>query len=204
MPDLLIPFLIFGLSMSFTPGPNVIMIAASGVNFGWRRSIPLYFGVVLGFMSLLLAVGFGLGAVFDRYPAIHNLLRYAGAAYLIWLGIRIATSGRKKSAAEPNQNNEAGRRPFSFLQGAALQWVNPKGWIMAVGAMSIFTLPDRAIAPQVLLIVAILGAMGFASMALWLGSSVLIARYLTTEQALRRFNIALGISCILSVVLIFV
>jgi threonine/homoserine/homoserine lactone efflux protein len=155
-------------------------------------------------MSLLLAVGFGLGAVFDRYPAIHNLLRYAGGAYLIWLGIRIATSGRKKPADDPSQGNEAGRGPFSFLQGAALQWVNPKGWILAVGAMSIFTLPDRAMAPQVLLIVAILGAMGFASMALWLGSGVLISRYLKTERALRRFNIALGTLCILSVVLIFV
>ncbi|MDZ4735118.1 MAG: LysE family translocator [Rhodospirillaceae bacterium] len=117
--------LIFGLTMSITPGPNVIMIAASRVNFGWRRSIPLYFGVVLGFMSLLLAVGFGLGAVFDRYPAIRNLLRYTGAAYLIWLAFRIATSGRKKTA-DPDQGMDAGRRPFSFLQGAALHGSIPR------------------------------------------------------------------------------
>jgi threonine/homoserine/homoserine lactone efflux protein len=91
MPDLLLPLIVLGLSMSLTPGPNNLMIAASGANFGWRRSMPLYLGILAGFVSLLFAVGFGLGTVFVEFPALHGILRYLGAGYLVWLGIRIAT-----------------------------------------------------------------------------------------------------------------
>jgi len=209
MPDLLLPLLALGVSMSFTPGPNNFMVAASGANFGWRRTLPLYFGIIAGFVSLMLAVGFGLGAVFDRFPILHEILRYVGAAYLIWLGVKIATGWGKKSGpavgAEKSPANDRGSgKPFGFLQGAAFQWINPKAWVLSVGAMAAFTLADRPMAPQVLMIVAVLGALAFPSLGLWLGSGVLVARYLKTERAMRIFNIALGCLCIASVVLIFV
>lgn len=209
MPDLFLPLLLLGVSMSFTPGPNNFMVAASGANFGWRRTMPLYFGIIAGFVSLLLAVGFGLGAVFERYPILHEILRYAGAAYLVWLGIKIATGWGGKSqpadGAEKSPANDRGTgKPFGFLQGAAFQWINPKAWVLAVGAMAAFTLADRPMAPQVLMIVAVLGALAFPSLGLWLGSGVLVARYLKTERAMRIFNIALGCLCIASVVFIFV
>jgi threonine/homoserine/homoserine lactone efflux protein len=209
MPDLFLPLLALGVSMSFTPGPNNFMVAASGANFGWRRTLPLYFGIIAGFVSLLLAVGFGLGAVFDRYPILHEILRYAGAAYLIWLGVKIATGWGGKSApsdgGEKAPANDTGRgKPIGFFQGAAFQWVNPKAWVLAVGAMAAFTLVDRPMAPQVLMIVAVLGALAVPSLGLWLGSGVLLARYLKTERAMRIFNIALGCLCIASVIFIFV
>lgn len=237
MPDLLLPLLALGISMSLTPGPNNFMVAASGANFGWRRSLPLYFGIVAGFVSLLLAVGFGLGAVFERYPILHEVLRYAGAAYLIWLGIKIATgwSGRRTPDARSSNGSDAPPdaaparasavapdsaavaaasvassidapppRPFGFLQGAAFQWINPKAWVLAVGAMAAFTLVDRAIAPQILMIAGVLGLIALPSLALWLASGVLAARYLRTERAMRIFNITLGVLCIASVVFIFI
>jgi threonine/homoserine/homoserine lactone efflux protein len=209
MPDLFLPLLLLGVSMSFTPGPNNFMVAASGANFGWRRTMPLYFGIIAGFVSLLLAVGFGLGAVFDRYPILHEILRYAGAAYLIWLGIKIATGwGGKSQPADGTEKSPAIDRgtgkPIGFFQGAAFQWINPKAWVLAVGAMAAFTLAERPMAPQVLMIVAVLGALSLPSLGLWLGSGVLVARYLKTERAMRAFNIALGCLCIASVVFIFV
>ena len=209
MPDLFLPLLALGVSMSFTPGPNNFMVAASGANFGWRRTLPLYFGIIAGFVTLLLAVGFGLGAVFDRYPILHDILRYAGGAYLIWLGVKIATGwGGKSAPSEVGQkapaNDRGAGKPIGFFLGAAFQWVNPKAWVLAVGAMAAFTLADRPMTPQVLMIAAVLGALAFPSLALWLGSGVLVARYLKTERAMRIFNIALGCLCIASVVFIFV
>ena len=206
MPDLLLPLLALGLSMSFTPGPNNLMIAASGANFGWRRSVPLYLGILSGFVSLLLAVGFGLGVVFDRYPALHDVLRYLGAAYLVWLGLRIATGwgAKSRSATDPGDASPAGGKPLGFLQGAAFQWVNPKAWVLAVGAMAAFTLPEKPMAPQVIMIVAVLGALAIGALLLWLSSGVLAARLLKTDRALRIFNVVLGSLCIASVVFIFV
>ncbi len=215
MPDLFLPLLALGVAMSFTPGPNNLMIAASGANFGWQRSLPLAFGIVLGFMSLVLAVGFGLGVVFDRYPLLHEVLRYGGAAYLVWLGFRIATGwgakpAREAGAAGPGADaNTAGAaatrgKPIGLLQGAALQWVNPKGWVLAVGALSAYTLPDRAMAPQVLMIAAVLGVLGIAAQSVWLSSGVLARRYFRSDRALRILNLVLGGLCIASVVFIFV
>lgn len=209
MPDLFLPLLLLGVSMSFTPGPNNFMVAASGANFGWRRTLPLYFGIIAGFVALLLAVGFGLGAIFDRYPILHEILRYAGATYLVWLGIKIATGWGGKSQpsngdAKSPANDRGTGKPIGFLLGAAFQWVNPKAWVLAVGAMATFTEMNSPMAPQVLMIAAVLGTLAVPSLALWLGSGVLVARYLKTERAMRIFNIALGCLCIASVVFIFV
>lgn len=209
MPDLLLPLLALGVSMSFTPGPNNFMVAASGANFGWRRTLPLYFGIIAGFVSLLLAVGFGLGAVFDRYPILHEILRYAGATYLVWLGVKIATGWGGKSGPHDGEtkspaNDPGTGKPIGFFLGAAFQWINPKAWVLAVGAMAAFTLANRPMAPQVLMIVAVLGALAFPSLGLWLGSGVLVARYLKTDRAMRIFNVALGCLCIASVIFIFI
>ena len=213
MPDLFLPLLVLGIAMSFTPGPNNLMIAASGANFGWHRSLPLFLGIVLGFMTLVLAVGFGLGVTFDRYPLLHQILRYAGATYLVWLGFRIATGwGSKRPtslesgnvAAATDDNTNSGGTPIGFFQGAALQWVNPKGWALAVGAMAAYTLPDRPMTPQILMIVATLGVLGIAAQLVWLWSGVLARRYLKSGRALRIFNLVLGGLCIASVVFIFI
>lgn len=180
MPDLLLPLIVLGLSMSLTPGPNNLMIAASGANFGWRRSMPLYLGILAGFVSLLFAVGFGLGTVFEEFPTLHGILRYLGAGYLVWLGVRIATGWGVKTAPAGDAANASsgsrGGKPFSFLQAAAFQWVNPKAWVLAVGAMAAFTLPDRSMTPQVLMIVLVLGAMAVGALWLWLASGLLAAR----------------------------
>ena len=128
--------LAFAFVSSITPGPNNFMLLTSGANFGFRRTIPHMFGIAVGFGTLLLAVGFGLGALLEQFPTLHLVLKIAGGSYLLFLAWKIAGS---RSLA----NDETVARPISLLQAAAFQWVNPKAWMMALSAMVLFTNPQR-------------------------------------------------------------
>jgi threonine/homoserine/homoserine lactone efflux protein len=181
----------FVLVTLFTPGPNNAMLMTTGLNFGFRRGQPHLWGVALGFAVMVLAVGLGLGAMFAAYPATYAVLKYAGAAYLLYLAWRIATSGEVKEGA-------AGARPITFLQAAAFQWLNPKGWVMAVGAVSAYA----AVAPfpyNMLLIAFLFGSLGVASSATWLGFGTGLKRLLTSSpRAVRAVNIAMALLLVAS------
>ena len=125
----------FACVMSFTPGPNNILLAASGVNFGFVRSIPHILGVKFGFVALLAACALGLGLLFTTYPVAQTALKISGAAYMLWLAWKVANAGSASGAS-------AGNRPISFLQATAFQWVNPKGIVAAVAAVALFIGPD--------------------------------------------------------------
>ena len=134
--DAFLALLVYAFVTSITPGPNNLMLLASGVNFGFVRTIPHMLGIGGGFLVLLLAVGFGLGAVLTAFPSLHLALKIAGGAYLLYLAWRIAMS---RSMAK---DGETKGRPMTFLEAAAFQWVNPKAWVMAVGAMAIYANPQ--------------------------------------------------------------
>ena len=129
--ELAAAFIVFAVATLFTPGPNNIMLMASGLNFGLSRTVPHGFGVPLGFGFMVLVVGFGLGAFFAAFPIAYQVLKYVGAAYLLYLAWRIATA-----AGVHNENARA--RPFTFFQAAAFQWVNAKAWVMAIGAVTAY------------------------------------------------------------------
>ncbi len=131
--------LVYAFVTSITPGPNNFMLLASGVNFGFIRTIPHMLGIGGGFLSLLLAVGFGLGAVLTAFPSLHLALKIAGGAYLLYLAWRIAMS------RSLGKDGDTKARPMTFLEAAAFQWVNPKAWVMAVTAMAVYTNPERAV-----------------------------------------------------------
>lgn len=192
----LIPLLLFAASVSFTPGPNLVMITASGANFGWRPSLPLYWGVVLGFSFMVLAVALGLGALFETWPLLHTVLKFGGGAYLVWFGIRIATARRTEAG-------EARGRPFSFIEAALFQWVNPKAWVCAIGAVAVFIRPDLPTWLQALALTAALGVISLAACALYLGGGVAIGRWLTSPLAFRIFNLFMGGLTVASVALLF-
>ena len=120
--------LLFAFTTSITPGPNNMMLFTSGVNFGFRRTIPHMLGIGVGFFVLLIAVGLGLGALLHTVPLLYTALKFAGGAYLVWIAWKIGTS---RSLSE----RESGAQPMSFISAAAFQWVNPKAWVMAVTAM---------------------------------------------------------------------
>src|SRR5215475_8948591 len=130
--QLFLPLLTFVVAMTITPGPNNIMITASGANFGFRRTIPHLLGIVIGFPVMTLTIGVGLGELFRTWPIVHTVLKYVGTAYLLYLAYRIATAARGGEA-------QSRGRPLTFLEAAAFQWANPKGWMMAVGAISAYT-----------------------------------------------------------------
>jgi threonine/homoserine/homoserine lactone efflux protein len=185
-PDTFLALLVYAFVSSITPGPNNFMLLASGVNFGFVRTIPHMFGIAVGFVSLLLGVGFGLGAVLSTFPALHLALKIAGAAYLLYLAWKIAMSRTLGTARE----NRA--QPMTFGQAAAFQWVNPKAWVMAVTAMAIYT---NANAPflSVFLIALVFGMVNFPSVSCWAGFGVALRGFLSDPVRLKWFNIAMGL-----------
>jgi len=199
VPEFLGPLVTFAVATAVTPGPNNIMLTASGANFGFRRTVPHMLGVAIGFTVMVAAIGLGLSELFERFPVIHQLLRYGGTAYLLYLAYRIATAAPAASdAAQP-----AGR-PFTFLQAALFQWVNPKSWMMAVGAISTYTTVGGDLILESVLIALIFGAVGLPSTALWAALGVAISRLLRARWALRAFNIAMALLLVASLALMFV
>ena len=129
---LLIAFVLFATVMYFTPGPNNVMLLSSGLTYGFRRTLPHIAGITFGMAFMIGAVGLGLGTIFLTYPVLQKILKYAGAAYLVYLAVAIAMSG----AAPYRQDNARG--PMTFWGAAVFQWVNVKGWVMVIGTITAY------------------------------------------------------------------
>jgi threonine/homoserine/homoserine lactone efflux protein len=179
--DLLLGFALFALVTSITPGPNNTMLLASGVNFGFNRTIPHMLGITCGFFVLVVAVGFGLGAVFQTYPLLYTVLRYVGAAYLLYLAWKIAHSG------PVSDSEQSDGKPISYLGAAAFQWVNPKAWIMAIGAISTYT-PMQGYFTNVIVIAAVFALINLPSVSVWAACGTLLRNVLKDRRWLRLFN----------------
>ena len=177
--DLLPALMAFAFVTSVTPGPNNLMLMASGANFGLRRTAPHALGVALGFVAMAAATGFGLGAAIEAAPWAEAVLKAASVAYMLWLAWRIAHAAAPEARA-------AGGRPLTFLQAAAFQWVNPKAWAMALGAMSLYA-ADGALA-SVLVVATVFGAVNLPSVGVWAALGTQLRRVLTNPRRLRAFN----------------
>ncbi|MFS8111825.1 LysE family translocator [Rhizobium jaguaris] len=182
--------LLFAFTTSITPGPNNMMLFASGVNFGFRRTIPHMLGIGAGFLSLLLGVGLGLGALLHTVPLLYTALKFAGGAYLVWIAWKIATS---RSLSE----QESGVEPMSFLSAAAFQWVNPKAWVMAVTAMATYTNPQLYLV-SVLLVGLAFAAVNIPSVSTWAGFGSALRDWLSDPVRLKWFNITMAVLLVLS------
>lgn len=169
----------FAFATSITPGPNNLMLMASGANFGLRRTLPHMLGVSLGHMFLMVMVGLGLVRLFDLWPVLHAALKVAGTAYLLLLAWKIARS------AAPSGGEVEGK-PLTFLEAAAFQWVNPKGWFMAVTALSVYA-PAQSFG-GVVAVAAIFAAINLPSVWLWVALGQAVRRWLTSPRRLRAFN----------------
>jgi threonine/homoserine/homoserine lactone efflux protein len=190
-PELLLAFALFAMVTSVTPGPNNTMLLASGVNFGFNRSIPHILGISCGLFVLVLAVGLGLGAVFEAYPLLYRLLRYLGGAYLLYLAWCIARSGPVA------QSQESGSRPLGYWGAAAFQWVNPKAWVMAVGAISTYV-PLQGYVVNVLVIAAVFALINAPVISLWAACGSLLRNVLRQPRWLRLFNISMALLLVIS------
>ena len=184
--SVLIAFVMFAAVMFFTPGPNNIMLMASGLNYGFRRTLPHVAGVTLGFSFLVAVIGFGLGAVFAAYPVLHTILRYAGIAYLVYLAIVIAMS----APAETGEGSKG--RPMTFLGAALFQWVNVKGWVIAVGAVTAYA-AIAAYPLNVALLSIMLFVVGLGSSITWVLLGTSLQALVKSPRAVRIFNIVMAL-----------
>jgi threonine/homoserine/homoserine lactone efflux protein len=178
--DLLYGLVLFAFVSSITPGPNNLMLMASGANFGFGRTIPHMLGVGIGFTLMIVLVGAGLMQIFDLYPVAHTLLKVVSVASLLWLAWKIGT------AAPPENTGEAAGTPITFLQAALFQWVNPKAWTMALTAISVYS-PDRSLL-SVVLVSLVFGIVNLPSVSVWTLMGEQMARILTSPARLRLFN----------------
>lgn len=194
---LVLAIFLFAFSATFTPGPNNIMLTASGANFGFRRSMPHILGISVGFPLMVGAIGLGFGVVFQTYPMLHLVLKYIGAAYLCWLAWRIMNAHR-------TDDQSGGGAPLTFLQAAAFQWVNPKAWIMAVSAVSTYTSVGGNHLLEVTVITLLFAFVSFPSTAVWTLAGVGLSRILDSGAKIRTFNIVMGLVLIASIVPIVV
>lgn len=170
---------LFALVTSVTPGPNNLMLMASGANFGFRRTVPHMLGVGLGFVLMTFLVGVGLAGLFQTYPLAVTALEVVSVVYMLWLAWKIA------HAAAP-KDRQAGGTPMTFLQAAAFQWVNPKAWAMALTAITVHA-PDRSLW-AVALVAVIFGAINLPSVSLWTLIGQQLRRVLTNTRRLMIFN----------------
>lgn len=174
----------FAFVTSITPGPNNMMLFSSGVNFGFKRTIPHMLGIGGGFFTLLLGIGFGLGAILKAYPLAFIILKFAGGIYLLYIAWKIATSRRLGES-------KAGSRPMRFLEAAAFQWVNPKAWVMALGAMTTYPVPESYTA-TVLIIAFVFTIVNVPSVSCWAGFGSALREWLSVPARLKWFNISMG------------
>jgi len=170
----------FALVMSITPGPNNTMLLASGVNFGFRRTLPHMLGITCGCTIMMVAIALGLGQVFARAPALYSAMEVLSVVYLIYLAWKIAAS-RSLSV------DAANKRPMTFLQAAAFQWVNPKAWMMVVTGVTAFHVNDNLLVNALTLAVAF-AIVNLPSISIWAAFGLGVRRFLAGPTALRAFN----------------
>lgn len=190
--QLLLSLMAFAMASSVTPGPNNLMLLASGANYGFRRTIPHILGVGLGFLVMMVIVGLGIGQMLQASPKIYTALRLASLLYMAWLAWRIATSGPVDgSGGNPHA------RPMTFLQAMLFQWINPKAIAMALAATATYTDPSRYV--QSLLVVALVFAsINLPCVSLWAGFGVALRNWLKDPVRLRIFNVTMALLLVIS------
>ncbi|KOC91142.1 LysE family translocator [Winslowiella iniecta] len=183
---------------AITPGPNNMLLTASGANFGFIRSLPLMIGIMLGMQAMLLLVAFGVGGLLLIYPSLHLILKIAGSLYLLWLAWKIGSASYEKL-----ETGEGPAAPMPFWQGGLLQLINPKAWLMALGAVASFSLAGEAYRSSVVAISIGIVSVNIISGVIWLGFGTLIGRILRSRRAWAIFNISMGLLTAACVLLIW-
>jgi threonine/homoserine/homoserine lactone efflux protein len=190
--ELFLAILLFAFSATVTPGPNNIMIMSSGLNHGVRKSLPHFWGICLGFPVMVIVIGLGLGVVFELVPALHTIIKVAGLLYLLYLAWLIANSA-------PTSLDGERSKPFSFLQAALFQWVNPKAWIMATGAVSTYSSVGQDITYVTLLVAMAFFMVALPCVGLWMCFGVWLKHIFKSDSHQRLFNISMALLLVISI-----
>ena len=191
--ELVAAMVMFAFVTSVTPGPNNMMLLASGVNFGVKRTVPHWLGVSLGHFVMLLLVGAGLESLFKAYPFVYQVMKFVGFAYLVYLAWGVARSGAQE------RNGEKASKPISFLEAAAFQWMNPKAWIMSIAYFSNY-MPTDASLTFVVLTCMMFSAINFPCVGLWVWLGAKLEHYLQRDTIRRMFNWTMALLLVISVI----
>jgi threonine/homoserine/homoserine lactone efflux protein len=191
--DYLYAVVLFAVSSSVTPGPNNIMVMASGLNFGVKKSLPLLTGICVGFTVMLLLVGFGFAQLFQIFPSLHFIIKCVGVLYLLYLAYLIV---RSASTVESGMQSQ----PLTFMKGALFQWVNAKAWVVATGAIAAFTTVGASFFSQNLMIAATFFVVSFPCVGVWLMFGSLLKNVLNSPRSRTAFNYLMSGLLVLSVV----
>ncbi|BFM51251.1 LysE family translocator [Marinomonas sp. THO17] len=187
----------FAFITSVTPGPNNIMLLASGAQFGYRRTIPHMLGIIIGMFSLLLATLLGLGALFSLYPSLYSGLQWVGCLYLLWLAWKIASS-----PVGHFDLGEQAAKPMTWWQAVLFQYVNPKAWMMSLGCVSTFTFAgDKYLASGISILLAF-ACLGFIAISIWAWAGMKIRIWLTNSKRQRAFNYLMGLATAMTLFMI--
>lgn len=197
MLSVLLPMFAFAIASTGTPGPNNIMVMASGANFGYWRTIPHMLGIALGFSGMVVALGLGFSQLFAVYPQVHEILKWMGTAYLLFLAWKIGTAAKPEDA-------QAKSAPLTFVQAALFQWVNPKAWMVGIAGLTAFTSDEGNYELQTLIIAGVFLAVSFPLSSFWCSFGTVIGRFLTSPRSLRLFNGAMASLIVGSIVLLYI
>jgi len=184
--------ILFAASSSVTPGPNNIMIMTSGLNYGIKKSMPHFLGICFGFPIMVILVGLGFSVIFENYPITHEIIKVLGVVYLIYLAWLIASSA-------PASLESIHSKPFSFIQAASFQWVNPKAWVMATGAVAAYTTVSTNVFIQVIYIALAFFMVAFPCVGIWLYFGSALKRYLKSTRHQKMFNVSMAFLLVASV-----
>ena len=190
------PLVLFAVVMTLTPGPNVVLVTASGANFGFQRTIAQMLGITLGFGFMAVASGLGLAGVVQAEPRVHTVLKYAGAIYFLYLAWRIAR-------ADGASGVSARAKPIGFLEAVLFTWMNPKAWVSALGALAAYTTMGGNVLWETSVIAAVLAAFCFLSCVIWAGFGTIIGRFIAEPRARMTFNWSMASLLVLSLIPVF-
>jgi threonine/homoserine/homoserine lactone efflux protein len=191
--EIYLALFIFAFSAAITPGPNNIMLMSSGLNYGVKKSLPHLFGICLGFPLMVLLTGIGLGSIFERFPVAHTMIQIFGVLYLLYLAWMIATTKNQEMSTTQS-------KPLNFWQAALFQWINPKAWIMATGAIATYTTLNTNIYQQISTIALIFLTTAFPSAATWLFFGANLKRFLQKPKQQHIFNRVMALLLVGSII----
>lgn len=186
--SLLIALATFAFISTVTPGPNNMMLLASGAQYGYRRSLPHMLGIVIGVAGLMVSTLLGIGALFSIFPVLYSVLKVLGVAYLLWLAFKIATGPVNEIEIKSTKR----QRPLKWWEGALFQLVNPKAWMMALASVGTFSSPGEHYTESGIAIVTAFAVIGFPSISIWAAVGAKIRVWLSSPIRRRQFNLTMG------------
>ncbi|PSU02742.1 LysE family translocator [Photobacterium gaetbulicola] len=173
----------FAFVSTITPGPNNIMLMTSGANVGFLRTIPHMLGIIFGFSFMVILVGIGLVGIFQRYPLLQQALQVISVCYLLYLAFVIARS-------QPSHSQGSDYRPMSFFSAASFQWVNPKGWTMALTTVSVYNSTSDWYG--IAIISAVFAVVNIPSVSIWTFAGKQLQQLIQQPTKIKWFNYAMA------------